>query len=74
MFRPYFTTKDRGNERRGFGLGLAICRKIVLLHGGNLNITSEEQKGTTVIVDLPSRRANHEGGRNNPVMAQAGIA
>jgi signal transduction histidine kinase len=24
IFRPYFTTKDRGGEQRGFGLGLAI--------------------------------------------------
>lgn len=53
---PYFTTKDHGDERRGFGLGLAICRKIVHLHGGNLNILSEVGKGTTVQVDLPSRQ------------------
>jgi len=53
---PYFTTKDHGDERRGFGLGLAICRKIVHLHGGNLNILSEVGQGTTVQVDLPSRQ------------------
>lgn len=52
----YFTTKDSGDENRGFGLGLAICRKIVHLHGGNLVIASEEKKGTTVQVDLPSRQ------------------
>jgi signal transduction histidine kinase len=53
---PYFTTKDRGDHRRGFGLGLAICRKIVLLHGGHLSIVSEENVGTTVQVDLPDRQ------------------
>ncbi len=58
IFKPYFTTKDRGDETRGFGLGLAICRQIVHLHGGNLNIASEEKKGTTVQVDLPSRQIN----------------
>jgi signal transduction histidine kinase len=72
VFRPYFTTKDRGSTQRGFGLGLAICRKIVLLHGGNLNIASEEKKGTTVEVDLPSRKIEH--GRQNPVLAQVSIA
>jgi two-component system cell cycle sensor histidine kinase/response regulator CckA len=56
VFRPYFTTKDRGSAKRGFGLGLAICRKIVVLHGGNLSIASEEKRGTTVQVDLPTRR------------------
>jgi signal transduction histidine kinase len=58
IFKPYFTTKDRGDETRGFGLGLAICRQIVHLHQGNLNIASEEKKGTTVQVDLPSRQIN----------------
>ncbi|PYM14956.1 MAG: hypothetical protein DME18_05440 [Verrucomicrobia bacterium] len=58
--KPYFTTKDRGDETRGFGLGLAICRQIVHLHGGNLNIASEEKKGTTVQVDLPSRQINRQ--------------
>jgi signal transduction histidine kinase len=72
VFRPYFTTKDRGSTQRGFGLGLAICRKIVLLHGGNLNIASEEKKGTTVQVDLPSRKM--EPGKQNPVLAQVSIA
>ncbi|MEA3207719.1 MAG: two-component system, NtrC family, sensor kinase [Chthoniobacter sp.] len=54
IFTPYFTTKNRGDETRGFGLGLAICRKIVNLHGGNLSVTSQPRKGTTVQFDLPS--------------------
>ena len=49
----YFTTKETGDENRGFGLGLAICRKIIHQHGGNLNIVSTEKLGTTVTVDLP---------------------
>ncbi len=56
ILTPYFTTKNRGDENRGFGLGLAICRKIVTLHGGNLAISSQVRKGTTVQVDLPSRQ------------------
>jgi signal transduction histidine kinase len=55
VFTPYFTTKDTGEGKRGFGLGLAIARKIVNLHGGNLSITSQENKGTVVQVDLPAR-------------------
>ncbi|MBI4327566.1 MAG: ATP-binding protein [Chloroflexi bacterium] len=51
---PYFTTKDRGSEQRGFGLGLAICRKIVHLHDGNMTIESEERNGTMVQIDLPN--------------------
>jgi signal transduction histidine kinase len=56
ILTPYFTTKNRGDETRGFGLGLAICRKIINLHGGQLNIQSQPKKGTTVQIDLPSRQ------------------
>ena len=56
IFTPYFTTKTHGDENRGFGLGLAICRKIVNLHGGNVSISSQLKKGTTVEIDLPSRQ------------------
>jgi signal transduction histidine kinase len=54
VFQPYFTTKRTGDEDRGFGLGLAICRKIASLHGGSLLVSSEVGKGTIVNLDLPS--------------------
>ncbi len=39
----------------GAGLGLALVKGLVNLHGGRLLIDSEEDKGTTVTVYLPSR-------------------
>jgi signal transduction histidine kinase len=62
VFTPYFTTKNTGDGRRGFGLGLAIARKIVHLHGGTLSIASQEGKGATVQVDLPSKLHPAQGG------------
>jgi signal transduction histidine kinase len=56
IFTPYFTTKNRGDEQRGFGLGLSICRKVVQIHGGSLKITSQPKKGTVVFIDLPDRQ------------------
>jgi signal transduction histidine kinase len=56
IFTPYFTTKNRGDEQRGFGLGLSICRKVVQIHGGLLKITSQPKKGTTVFIDLPDHQ------------------
>ncbi len=50
---PYFTTKDTGDENRGFGLGLAICRKVVLLHGGRVRFFSKEGWGTVVRLEIP---------------------
>ncbi len=52
MFNPFFTTKLRGT-----GLGLAICRRIIVeRHHGKISIESEEKKGTTVRVELPTGR------------------
>ncbi len=58
ILQPYFTTKKTGDENRGFGLGLAICRKIANLHSGNLTVHSTPGKGTTVNLDLPNQQKN----------------
>jgi len=40
---PFFTTKADGH-----GLGIAFCKTIAALHGGSVEIESQENKGTTV--------------------------
>jgi signal transduction histidine kinase len=57
MFTPYFTTKRFGDDVRGFGLGLAICEKIVQLHGGVIAVQSVVDRGTTFTIDLPVTHA-----------------
>ncbi len=42
------------HEQQGSGLGLAICKKLTEIHGGKLQIESEEEVGTTVTVTLPA--------------------
>jgi len=54
IFDPYFTTKEFGDDVRGFGLGLTICKKIVHLHGGTIGVASEFRRGTTFTIDLPA--------------------
>ncbi|MFH7320953.1 ATP-binding protein [Desulfurivibrio sp. D14AmB] len=44
---PYFTTKPDGS-----GLGLAMVRKIIDEHGGQMTIASREHQGTTVTITL----------------------
>jgi len=50
IFLPFFTTKDKG-----VGLGLALVHKIVLSHGGRLEVESAEGKGTEFTVIIPAR-------------------
>lgn len=44
-------------EPTGLGLGLYICREIVMAHGGTLQVDSREDKGTTFRVSLPRTAA-----------------
>jgi signal transduction histidine kinase len=53
LFDPFFTTKDPG---KGTGLGLSVSRTIVDGAGGEIRAESEEGKGATFVVVLPSAR------------------
>ena len=43
---------------QGVGLGLAICKGLVLKMGGNISVISEEGFGSTFIFTLPMKRPN----------------
>lgn len=42
-----------GTEKKGAGLGLAICKAFVELNAGKISIESKENQGTTVCFELP---------------------
>jgi signal transduction histidine kinase len=50
IFDPFFSTRPAGE---GAGLGLALCRRIVLSHRGQIRAFSEPGKGTRFEVSLP---------------------
>lgn len=41
IFIPFFTTKKSGS-----GIGLSLCKQIMMLHKGNIQVQSKEQEGT----------------------------
>jgi signal transduction histidine kinase len=51
VFAPFYSTKATG-----FGLGLAITKKIVEDHGGRVYVSSGEVRGTMVVLELPLSR------------------
>jgi signal transduction histidine kinase len=54
--RFYKTDKARDRSLGGNGLGLALAKKVVEIHGGNIAVTSEYGKGSVFTVRLPIRR------------------
>jgi two-component system NtrC family sensor kinase len=48
LFQPYFTTKKHGT-----GLGLFVTRKLMLDHGGDIDVSSQKGEGTRFRLRLP---------------------
>jgi signal transduction histidine kinase len=57
IFTPFKRLHGRG-EYDGTGMGLAICRRIVERHGGDITATSSPGEGTTFTVLLPVARTD----------------
>jgi len=49
LFTPFFTTKEKG---KGVGLGLSVVHGIIGKHKGKIEVTSEENIGTTFSIYL----------------------
>lgn len=52
LFVP-FRRGEGGQLAEGHGIGMALARKIIKLHGGSIDVHSNEGKGTTFVVELP---------------------
>ncbi|MDR0540197.1 MAG: response regulator [Spirochaetaceae bacterium] len=54
LFSPFQRVDEKKTRAiKGTGLGLVICKQLVELMGGEINVASEYQKGSTFTVKLP---------------------
>jgi signal transduction histidine kinase len=57
IFEEFGQAGPARSRRRGAGLGLAICRRLVELHGGTLTVASAVGSGSTFTIRFPAVRA-----------------
>ena len=61
IFERFSQDKASSKENRGLGLGLAICKHLVDLHGGSISAESEgPSHGATIRVELPAIASEYE--------------
>ena len=53
LFRPYHRQIGDREHLSGLGLGLALCKNLVQLHGGRIWVVSQEGKGSTFAFSIP---------------------
>lgn len=53
IFQRFFQSPKTAGKKEGTGIGLYLVKTYTELHGGSVLLTSEENKGTTVMLNLP---------------------
>ncbi|MGN6185526.1 MAG: ATP-binding protein, partial [Thermoanaerobaculia bacterium] len=59
IFERFHRVSDaRGRTNEGSGIGLALVHELVKLHGGNVRVESDVDRGSTFTISLPLGRAH----------------
>ncbi len=59
LFKPYSRLSADRQHHPGLGLGLALSKQVVELHGGRIWVDSEQGKGSTFSFFIPRQAAKH---------------
>jgi PAS domain S-box-containing protein len=59
MFQPFYRAPNTETQQiAGMGIGLFVVKEIVMLHGGEVDVVSHEDEGSTFIIRLPLAMAD----------------
>lgn len=53
IYEPFFRASNT-SRYKGYGIGLPLARNIIRLHGGNMVVNSQQDKGTEIRITLPT--------------------
>jgi signal transduction histidine kinase len=53
IFDRYYRSTTRANRTSGTGIGLSVAKRVALIHGGSVWVTSDETEGTTFFAAIP---------------------
>ena len=56
IFQDFYRLTQAGPEVHGSGLGLALCRRIMHVHGGQIRVAASSPQGTTFALHFPEPR------------------
>ncbi|MBA7546599.1 Sensor histidine kinase TodS [subsurface metagenome] len=57
IFKRFYQIGKSEEQKRGTGIGLALCKDLVELHHGKIDVQSEETIGTTFFVKIPVHKS-----------------
>jgi signal transduction histidine kinase len=54
IFDRYYRSTARPSRAAGTGIGLSVAKRVALIHGGSVWVTSDEAEGTTFYAAIPA--------------------
>ena len=73
VFQRFFQSPKTAGKKEGTGIGLYLVKTYTELHGGNVQLSSEENKGTTITLTLPVIAIEHSAVEVSPETVSSDI-